>query len=135
MFKDNFNRILSEKNKIKKISQRQLARLVGVAPSSITEWLKGRGIPNADKITKLAEVLGVKVTDLVDEPEATGSSTISNINNSFNNSFNSSITITNSSEKKEAENKFSLLSKEDRQLALAFVEFVHMKIKEIRRLQ
>lgn len=135
MFKDNLDRILKYIKKSKKISQAQIARKLGVTPSNLNDWAKGRSVPNADKITKLAEVLGVKVTDLVDEPEATGSSTISNINNSFNNSFNSSITITNSSEKKEAENKFSLLSKEDRQLALAFVEFVHMKIKEIRRLQ
>lgn len=133
MFKDNLDRILKYIKKSKKISQAQIAEMVGITPSGFTDWLKGRGSPSPEKITKLAEVLGVKVTDLVDEPEATGSSTISNINNSFNNSFNSSITITNSSEKKEAENKFSLLSKEDQKLALMFIDFLHSSGYELKK--
>lgn len=68
MFKDNLNRILKDIKKSKKISQAQIARLMGVAPSNITEWVKGRSSPGPETITKLAEVLGVAVSDLIDEP-------------------------------------------------------------------
>ena len=97
MFKDNLDRIVKELKKSKKISQAQIARLMGVAPSNITEWVKGRSSPGPETITKLAEVLGVKVTDLIDEPQPTETTTITN---SFNNSFNSSITINSSTDKK-----------------------------------
>lgn len=131
MFKDNFNRILSDKNKIKKISQRQLARLVGVAPSSITEWLKGRGIPNADKITKLAEVLGVAVSDLIDEPSNT--TTISN--NNFNNSVavnNGSITINGlphhqQSELSELDSKLLALPEDKKKLIVDILDFLESR--------
>ena len=140
MFKDNFNRILSEKNKIKKISQRQLARLVGVAPSSITEWLKGRGIPNADKITKLAEVLGVAVSDLIDEPQPTETTSISN--STFNNSVavnKGSVTI--NTHQKEPENFFDhkyrsemmAFSPGEIELAVKFIEFIRSSGYELKK--
>lgn len=131
MFKDNLNRILSEINKNKKISQRQLARLVGVAPSSITEWLKGRGIPNADKITKLAEVLGVQVTDLIDEPPIN--------NNISNNTFNNSVAVNNGSvtinglphqqttKISELDSKLLALPEDKKQLIVDFFEFLKSK--------
>lgn len=121
MFKDNLARILSELKKSKKISQAQIARFIGVTPSNITEWLKGRSSPSPEKITKLAEVLGVAVSDLIDEPPS-GTTTISN---SFNNSFNSSITINGQKNKpSEADQEFSKLSEEDKRLALSFLKFI-----------
>ncbi len=134
MFKDNLNRILSELKKSKKISQAQIARLIGVSPSNITEWLKGRGVPNADKIKKLAEVLGVAVSDLIDEPPS-GTTTISN--NSFNNSVavnNGSITINDlphhqQSNLSELDSKLLALPEDKKQLVLDFFEFLESRKK------
>lgn len=67
MFKNNLARILSEKKKLEKISQAQIAREVGVTPSNITEWLKGRGSPGPEKLKILARVLGVSLSELVGE--------------------------------------------------------------------
>jgi len=67
MFKNNLARILSDKKKLEKISQAQIAREVGVSPSNITEWVKGRGSPGPEKLKILAEVLGVSLADLVGE--------------------------------------------------------------------
>ena len=121
MFSDNLNRILSELKKNKKISQAQIAEMVGITPSGFTDWLKGRGSPSPEKITKLAEVLGVAVSDLIDEPPS-GTTTISN---SFNNSFISSITINGHKNKpSEADQEFSKLSEEDKRLALSFLKFI-----------
>lgn len=121
MFSNNLNRVLSELKKSKKISQAQIARELGVTPSNLNDWAKGRSVPNADKITKLAEVLGVAVSDLIDEPPS-GTTTISN---SFNNSFNSSITINGQKNKpSEADQEFSKLSEEDKRLALSFLKFI-----------
>ncbi len=132
MFKDNLTRILSEKNKNKKISQRQLARLVGVAPSSITEWLKGRGIPNADKITKLAEVLGVQVSDLIDEPQPTENTNISN--STFNNSVainKGSITINGlpnqATKLSDIDTKLLALPEDKKKLVIEFFEFLESR--------
>lgn len=68
MFKNNLARILSDKKKFERISQAQIAREVGVSPSNITEWVKGRGSPGPEKLKILAEVLGVSLAELVGEP-------------------------------------------------------------------
>ena len=120
MFSNNLNRVLSELKKSKKISQAQIARELGVTPSNLNDWAKGRSVPNADKITKLAEVLGVAVSDLIDEPSNT-----TTISNSGNNSFNSSITTNGQKNKpSEADQEFSKLSEEDKRLALSFLKFI-----------
>ena len=122
MFKDNLNRIVKEIKKSKKISQAQIAEMVGITPSGFTDWLKGRGSPSPEKITKLAEVLGVAVSDLIDEPPSP--EPIPPI-------------LLSVSEKKphqsEAENKFSLLSEEDQKLALMFVDFLHSSGYEVKK--
>lgn len=135
MFKDNLNRILTELKKIKKISQAQIARELGVTPSNLNDWAKGRSIPNADKITKLAEVLGVQVSDLIDEPQPTENTNISN--NTFTNSVavnNGSITI-NGYQKKvsELDQKLIALSDEEKKLALMFIDFLHSSGYELKK--
>ena len=140
MFKDNLNRILSELKKSKKISQAQIARLIGVSPSNITEWLKGRGVPNADKITKLAEVLGVQVSDLIDEPQPTENTNISN--STFNNSVainKGSITINGYS--KESKDYFDYkyrsemmrFSPDEIELAVRFIDFIRSSGYELKK--
>lgn len=131
MFKDNLNRILSELKKSKKISQAQIARLIGVSPSNITEWLKGRGVPNADKIKKLAEVLGVAVSDLIDEPPS-GTTTISN--STFNNSVainKGSITINGlpnqATKLSDIDTKLLALPEDKKKLVIEFFEFLESR--------
>ena len=131
MFKDNLDRILKELKKSKKISQAQIARLMGVAPSNITEWVKGRSSPGPETITKLAEVLDVKVTDLIDEPQPTETTTITN--STFNNSVainKGSVTINALDQKAELDKRFLSLPEKDKKLALEFVEFINRFNKE-----
>lgn len=113
MFKDNLDRVLKYIKKSKKISQAQIAEMVGITPSGFTDWLKGRGSPSPEKITKLAEVLGVAVSDLIDEPPLP--EPIPPI-------------LFSVSEKKphqsEADQEFSKLSEEDKRLALSFLKFI-----------
>ena len=131
MFSNNLNRILSELKKSKKISQAQIARELGVTPSNLNDWAKGRSVPNADKITKLAEVLGVAVSDLIDEPSNT--TTISN--NNFNNSVavnNGSITINGlphrqQSELSELDSKLLALPEDKKKLIVDILDFLESR--------
>ena len=139
MFKDNLNRILKELKKSKKISQAQIARLIGVVPSNITEWVKGRGSPSPETITKLAEVLGVAVSDLIDEPP----STTTNISNSnFNNSVavnNGSITINGLPKTLDGFEDYKLrsrlmnLSFDELELAIKFIDFLKSSGYELKK--
>ena len=127
MFKDNLNRILKELKKTKKISQAQIAHLIGISPSGLTDWLKGRGSPSPEKITKIAEVLGVQVSDLIDEPQPSETTTLTN--STFNNSVainKGTVTINSLNQKEDSEidKKFLSLPEKDKKLALAFVEFL-----------
>ena len=135
MFIDNLNRIIKELKKSKKISQADIAERIGMSASGFTDWLKGRGSPSPDTITKLAEILGVKVTDLVDEPQPTENTNISN--NTFTNSVavnNGSITI-NGYQKKvsELDQKLIALSDEEKKLALMFIDFLHSSGYELKK--
>lgn len=134
MFKDNLNRILTELKKIKKISQAQIARELGVTPSNLNDWAKGRSIPNADKITKLAEVLGVQVSDLIDEPQPTENTNISN--STFNNSVainKGSITINGllnqATKLSDIDTKLLALPEDKKKLVLDFFEFLESRKK------
>ena len=137
MFIDNLNRIIKELKKSKKISQADIAEKIGMSASGFTDWLKGRGSPSPDTITKLAEVLGVKVTDLIDEPqEKTG-----NITNSFNNLGHSvtvngsgSVIINNSPNQQitklsKLDHKLLSLPEDKKKLVIEFFEFLEHKKK------
>ena len=55
---------------LEEISQKQLADRVGVAPSTLSEWLKGKGMPNGTHLAELAKALDAEPTDLVlERPE------------------------------------------------------------------
>lgn len=45
-------------------SQQQLAALVGTTQAAVAMWETGARFPRADKLPKLAEVLGCTVNDL-----------------------------------------------------------------------
>lgn len=46
-------------------SQTDLSRAVGVASSTVSDWVNGYKIPRADKIEKISRVLFVSVNDLL----------------------------------------------------------------------
>lgn len=129
MFSDNLNRILSELKKNKKISQAQIARQLGVTPSNLNDWAKGRSVPNADKITKLAEVLGVAVSDLIDEPEKQAVNSFNNLNNSVAINGNGSVIINSLPNQKattlsDIDKKLLMLTEKEKQMAYEFIEFI-----------
>ena len=108
----------------KKINQSQIAEIAGVKQPTISRWLNEETNLKTEPYLKIQKYL--KDNNLIDEPQPTETTSITN--STFNNSVainKGSITINGYTEKKEAENKFSLLSEEDQKLALAFVEFLH----------
>lgn len=47
--------------------QREVAEVVGVAPSTFNEWVKGKKYPRVDKIQMLADYFGIRMSDLIEE--------------------------------------------------------------------
>jgi len=47
-------------------TQKELAMIVGVAPSTFNDWMKGRKYPRIDKIEILAEYFGILKSDLIE---------------------------------------------------------------------
>lgn len=58
--------------KAKGLKQNRLAELIGVTPQSVTDWVKGRTLPDVRKLQELARILGTSVDVLtqLDEPES-----------------------------------------------------------------
>lgn len=48
-------------------TQRELAAMVGVAPSTFNDWMKAKKYPRIDKIEMLAEYFGILKSDLIEE--------------------------------------------------------------------
>lgn len=51
-------------------TQKQLADEMGVERSTVAKWEAGTALPRADKLPKLAEVLGCSVADLFNTESA-----------------------------------------------------------------
>lgn len=51
-------------------SKKELAEIVGVAPSTFNEWTKGKKYPRIDKIEILASYFGILKSDLIEESTA-----------------------------------------------------------------
>lgn len=51
------------------LTQQQLAELVGVTSGAVSMWERGATIPRSDRLVIVADVLGVKVEDLIGEAE------------------------------------------------------------------
>lgn len=60
-----FNENLKLYRKEKGLSQEQLALKLNVVRQTISKWEKGLSIPDAELLTKLAEILEVSVSDLL----------------------------------------------------------------------
>ena len=58
---------IAELRKARRLTQFELAAMVGVRPESIHKWETGRAVPYDRNIRKLAEVFGVGLDDIVVE--------------------------------------------------------------------
>jgi transcriptional regulator with XRE-family HTH domain len=52
--------------------QREVAEVVGVAPSTFNEWMKAKKYPRIDKIEILANYFGILKSDLIEEVKENG---------------------------------------------------------------
>ncbi|MBQ8766097.1 MAG: helix-turn-helix transcriptional regulator [Clostridia bacterium] len=48
-------------------SQKEIAEIVGVSPSTFNEWVKGKKYPRMDKVEMLADYFGILKSDLIEE--------------------------------------------------------------------
>lgn len=58
---------ITERREALGMSQAQLARAVGVIPSSVSQWESGTKTPATDKLPALAKALKCKIDDLFKE--------------------------------------------------------------------
>src|SRR3546814_935497 len=54
------------------LSQAEVAKRMGVSPPSISSWEKGRARPKRGRMAKLATILGVPISDLLDDAPPAG---------------------------------------------------------------
>ena len=64
VFKRNLNALFIEKGS----TQKELADFIGVHPSTINEWIKGRKVPRMDKIDKICTFFNVSREKLLGTP-------------------------------------------------------------------
>lgn len=67
VFIRNFKKYLE----LNRLTQTDVAKNLGVNRSTVSAWLTGRGYPRADVMQKLANFLGIQMSDLVIENEMT----------------------------------------------------------------
>ena len=67
--KEVFARNLSYYLKLRGRDQKEVAEIVGVAPSTFNEWVKGKKYPRIDKIEILANYFGILKSDLIEDKE------------------------------------------------------------------
>ncbi len=48
-------------------SQKDIAEIIGVAPSTFNEWIKGNKYPRIDKIERMANYFGILKSDLIED--------------------------------------------------------------------
>ena len=60
VFADNIRRYSSDKH----IAQIDIATRLGVSTATVSEWFKGKKYPRPEKMQKLADMFGIKVSDL-----------------------------------------------------------------------
>lgn len=51
----------------KNLTQRQLADAIGVSDKAVSKWERGRSHPDVETLQRLADALGVELTELLDE--------------------------------------------------------------------
>lgn len=67
--KETFAKNLSYYVKRSGRDQKEIAEVVGVAPSTFNEWVKGKKYPRIDKIEILANYFRILKSDLIEEKE------------------------------------------------------------------
>lgn len=71
MNKENINNIFSENLKrwllIRKKTQAELYKRMGVSSSVVSDWCTGKKIPRISKIIEISEWLSIELTDLLEE--------------------------------------------------------------------
>lgn len=63
IFAENLNYYIEKSGK----TQRELCELVGVATSTFNDWTKARKYPRIDKIEILADLFGIRKSDLIEK--------------------------------------------------------------------
>ncbi len=63
VFSDNLKYYLKEQQK----TQKEVAAKIGVSTGLFCDWVNGRAYPRMDKLQKIADTLGIKKSDLVEE--------------------------------------------------------------------
>lgn len=63
IFAKNLSRIISEKN----ITQTDIAKALGIAKSTVSEWCSGKNVPRTKALNKLCAYLRVDLSDLLTE--------------------------------------------------------------------
>ena len=54
--------------------QKEMAEIVGVAPSTFNEWMRAKKYPRMDKIEMLANYFGIQKSDLIEDHSENGHS-------------------------------------------------------------
>lgn len=62
-FAKNLSYYLTELGK----TQKEVAEAIGVTPTSLNEWMKGKKYPRIDKIEMLAKYFGILKSDLIED--------------------------------------------------------------------
>lgn len=65
--RDVFSKNLRYYIEVSERDQKEIAKVVGVAPSTFNEWAKGKKYPRIDKIEMLANYFGILKSDLIEE--------------------------------------------------------------------
>ena len=66
---NNFANIIKHLRQKNKITQQDLANIVGLTPTGISYWESGKAIPNIDTLEKLAQYFNVTVDYLLGKKE------------------------------------------------------------------
>lgn len=67
IFAENLSNLLDLNN----ISQRDIAKILSVSSSTVSNWCTGQKIPRMDKIERIASYFGVTKSDLIEKKPAT----------------------------------------------------------------
>lgn len=58
---------LRENMEARNINQSELAKIAGVSPATVSDWLNAKKYPRIDKIEIIAKHFGIKKSDLIED--------------------------------------------------------------------
>lgn len=62
MFSSNLKRILNQQN----LQQKELAKMIGVSPQSVSQWVSGHKVPRMNMMNAICDALGCSLADLTE---------------------------------------------------------------------